>query len=54
MALANSFLFNLPFSDSERLALEDEISTPATFEYYLEFADQAEYKVEYSNGKIII
>ena len=33
--------------------MEDEIRTPATFEEYLGFAEQAEYKVEYSNGKIV-
>lgn len=54
MGNTNSVLFNLPFSYSERLALEDEIRTPATLEEYLEFAEQAEYKVEYSNGNIII
>ncbi len=54
MGNINTVLFNLPFSYSERLALEDEIRTPATFEEYLEFAEQAEYKVEYSNGNIII
>ncbi len=53
MALATPVLFNLPVSYSERLALEDEIHIPASFEEYLEFAEEAEYKVEYSNGKIV-
>lgn len=45
--------FLLPTSFAERLALEDEIRIPATLEEYLEFAEQAEYKVEYSNGHIV-
>jgi Uma2 family endonuclease len=45
--------FLLPTSIVERLALEDEIRVPATLEEYLEFAEQAEYKVEYANGHII-
>ncbi|MBK8568296.1 MAG: Uma2 family endonuclease [Saprospiraceae bacterium] len=53
MAKALPFLFQLPFSYAERLALDDEIRLPATLEAYLEFAEQAEYKVEYSNGNII-
>jgi len=46
-------LFQLPFTIAERLALREEVRVPATFEEYLEFADKAEYKVEYSEGKIV-
>jgi Uma2 family endonuclease len=46
-------LSQLPYSYGERLALENEIRMPATFNEYLEFAEKAEYKVEYSNGHII-
>lgn len=53
MPFSNTVLFNLPSSYAERLALEDEIRIPATFEEYLDFAEQADYKVEYSNGKIV-
>lgn len=49
--LQTSFL--LPTSFAERLALEDEIRISATLEDYLEFSEQAEYKVEYSNGHIV-
>jgi Uma2 family endonuclease len=52
-ATALPLLFKLPTSFEERLALGDEIRIPATLEEYLEFAEQAEYKVEYSNGKIV-
>jgi len=37
----------------ERVAFAEEMRIPATFEEYLEFAEQAEYKVEYSEGKIV-
>lgn len=43
----------LPYSYADRLALESEIRVPASFEEYLAFAEQCEYRVEYSNGQII-
>ncbi len=47
-------LFQLPFSFAERLSLGDgEIRTPATLEEYLAFAEECEYRVEYSNKHII-
>ena len=46
--------YQLPFSFAERLSLGDgEIRTPATFEEYLGFAEECEYRVEYSNQHII-
>ncbi|MCK6695648.1 MAG: Uma2 family endonuclease [Thermoanaerobaculia bacterium] len=43
----------LPYTYADRLALEGEIRVSATLEEYLEFAEQCEYRVEYSNGQII-
>lgn len=43
----------LPYTYADRLALGAEIRVPATLEEYLEFAEQCEYRVEYSNGQII-
>jgi hypothetical protein len=34
-------------------ALGDVFRVPATFQAYLEFADQCDFKVEYANGHII-
>lgn len=46
--------FKLPFSYIDRLALgKEEIRTPTTLEEYLKFAEECEYKVEYSNQHII-
>ena len=46
--------FQLPFSFAERLALGDgDIRIPATFEEYLAFAEECEYRVEYSSKHII-
>ncbi len=52
-AIALPFLFKLPTSFEARLALEDIIRIPASLEEYLEFAEKAEYKVEYSEGQIV-
>ena len=51
--MAISLLFHLPVSYTDRLAIEGEIRQPATFEQYLEFAEECGYRVEYSNGNII-
>lgn len=53
MATTTQASFLLPVSFAERLALEDEIRIPATLDEYLEFAEQAEYKIEYSLGHIV-
>lgn len=46
--------FQLPFSFADRLSLGDgEIRIPATFEEYLAFAEECEYRVEYSNNHIV-
>lgn len=45
--------FQHPFSIMERMVFVEEMRIPATFEEYLEFAEQAEFKVEYSEGKIV-
>jgi Uma2 family endonuclease len=43
----------LPLTLSERSLAPDELRVKATFEEYLDFAEQCEYNVEYVNGEIL-
>ncbi|MEK7256895.1 MAG: Uma2 family endonuclease, partial [Bacteroidota bacterium] len=38
----------------ERLFSEEEARIPATFEEYLEVSDESDFKMEYSNGHIVL
>ncbi|TAE33002.1 MAG: Uma2 family endonuclease [Cytophagales bacterium] len=43
----------LPLTLAERSLASDELCVPATFEEYLDFAEQCQYNVEYINGEIV-
>lgn len=43
----------LPLTVAERSHFPDSLRVKATFEEYLEFAEQCEYNVEYINGEIV-
>lgn len=43
----------LPLTLAERVLAPDVLRVPATFEEYLNFAEQCEYNVEYVNGEIL-
>ena len=51
--MTTTVLHPLPITLAERERAPDMLRVEATFEEYLDFAEQCEYTIEYINGEII-